>query len=175
VHLAPADHPDQLVAGLLDLEPLLDHRAVVAGHRDAALVAEEVRRVQQEHVQRVALEPLAAVDQPAEQPDPLIDLNAAGVLDRRTGAHLIGDRADAADPRGDVRRLGVAPPAEEGLEEARRLVDAQLDGLDVAVPDAHVHGALALHARERVGLQRARPRLSAHGPRSPCGRAPHSR
>ena len=52
---------------------------------------------------------------------------------------------------GSVKRR--AP--QQRLEEARRLVDAQLDELDGAVAHAHVHRALALHARERVHLERA--------------------
>ena len=73
------------------------------------------------------------------------DGDAAGVLDRRARAHLVGDRADAADPGGDVRRLGVGAAAQERLEEAGRLVDIEpgLHHLVTAGPD--VQGALALH------------------------------
>ena len=39
----------------------------------------------------------------------------------------------------DVGRLAEVAAAQERLEEARRLVDAQLDGRHDAVPDAHVH------------------------------------
>ena len=47
--------------------------------------------------------------------------------------------------------LGEAAPAQEGLEEARRLVDAQAHVLDAAVAQAHVQRALALDAGERLG------------------------
>ena len=78
-------------------------------HRYAPpVVAEHVGGVEHEDVERVALDPLAAVDQPAQRPDGVADLDAAGVLDRRAGAHLVGDRADAADARGDVGGLAVA-------------------------------------------------------------------
>ena len=40
--------------------------AVIPGHRDAALVAQEVGRVQEVDVERVALDPFAAVEQPPE-------------------------------------------------------------------------------------------------------------
>jgi hypothetical protein len=168
VHLAAADESDDRVASLLHAEAALDDLAVVARHGDRALVPEEVRRVQHEHVQGVALDPLAAVDQPAQRADLLVDGDAAGVLHRGARAHLVRDRADPADACGDVGRLGVAPAAQQGLEEARWLVDAQLDLIHVAVSDANVHCALALHAREVVGLDRpGPPTLSAHAPRSP--------
>ena len=51
--------------------------------------------------------------------------------------------------------------AQERLEEARRLVDPQLDVGDAAVLDLHEHRALALDAREVVGLDRLRPARSA--------------
>ena len=133
--------------------PTLDDRRVVGGHLDRAGVAEEVRRVQQVDVQRVALDPLAAVEQPAQQPDLLRNRYAAGVLDRQARAHLVGDRADPADAGGDVRRLGPGPAAQERLEEPRRLEDAQLDVGDLAVVDDDVHGALALDPGERPDVQ----------------------
>ena len=66
--LAAADDADQRVAGLLDLQAALDDPAVVARHLDRAVVAEDVGGVEHEHVQRVALDPLAAVDEPAQRP-----------------------------------------------------------------------------------------------------------
>ena len=48
-------------------------------------------------------------------------------------AHLVGDRADAADARDDVRHLAAVAPLEEFLEQARRLEDAQLERLDAPV------------------------------------------
>ena len=43
-------------------------------------------------------------------------------------------------------------PAEQRLEEPRRLEDAQLDVLDAPVREPHGHRALALDAREVVGM-----------------------
>ena len=82
-----------------------------------------------------------------------VDRHAAGVLHRPHRAHLVGDRADAADPRGDVGRLGEGAAAQQRLEEARRLVDAQLDLRHLAPVEPHVHRALALDAGEVVGAQ----------------------
>ena len=77
------------------------------------------------------------------------------VLDRVHGAHLVGDRADAADARGDVGRLGEGAAAQERLEEARRLEDAAAcTSRDLAALELDVQRALALDAREVVDLDR---------------------
>jgi len=96
-------------------------------------------------VQRVALDPLPAVQQPAQVGDRLGDGDAAGGLDRRARAHLVGDRADAADAGGDVRRLGIRAAAQERLEEAGRLVDVEPRFFDLVSAGPHVQGAFALH------------------------------
>src|SRR5438874_60156 len=62
VHLSAADHGHHLVADLLQLERALDGSAVVARHLDRALVAEEIGEVEHEDVERMALDPLAAVE-----------------------------------------------------------------------------------------------------------------
>ena len=54
------------VADLLQLEAALHDVGVVARHLDRALVAEEIGRVQHVDVQRVALDPFAAIEQPAQ-------------------------------------------------------------------------------------------------------------
>ncbi len=48
--------------------PALDHVAMVLRHLDRAGIAEEIGRMQHVDVQRVALDPLAAVEQPAQLP-----------------------------------------------------------------------------------------------------------
>jgi len=74
--------------------------------------------VQHDHVQHVALDPLAAVQEPAQLAQLPVGVQAPGVLDGVARAHLVRDRADAADPGGDFRRLGVPAAAQERLEEA---------------------------------------------------------
>jgi hypothetical protein len=165
-----ADRPQQVVARRLDLQPALHHLAVIAGHCPGRLEAQEVRRVEQEDVERVGLDPLAAIHQSPERADPLRDLDIERVLHRVEGAGHVGDRADAADPRGDVRRLLEVPAAQEGLEEARRLVDLQLDVLDLAAADLHLHRALALDAGEGLGPDR--PGLAVIRHRPPASRSP---
>ncbi len=158
VHLAAADDRHQPVAELLQPQRLLDHVGRDRGELDRRVVAEEVRRVQEVDVQRVALDPLAAVEEPAQRLDPRRHLDAADLLHRQARAHLVGDRADAADPGGHVGRLGERAPAQQALEEARRLVDPQLHVLDRAVVERHEHAALALDPRQVVGADLARSR-----------------
>jgi hypothetical protein len=140
---------------------------MIAGHVDAAFVAEEVGRVQQVDVQHVAFDPLAAVQQPAQCVDRLGHRDAAGVLDGPARAHLVGDRADPADPRGDVRRLGVAPAAQQAFEKPGRLVDIQPGLGDLTVLGHDLETALALDSGQ-PGHSNVR-----HASRPPCGTAPH--
>src|SRR5690348_13765655 len=102
----------------------------------------------------MALDPLAAIEKAAQQPDRLGRLDAAQALHRVDRARLVRDRADAADACGDVRRLDEGTPAEERLEEARRLEDPQLDALDALAVELDGHRALALDARQVVGDDR---------------------
>ena len=138
---------------------------------DRSRVAEEVGRVEHVDVERVALDPLAAVEDAAQHLDRLRDVDAAGVLHGLDGAHLVRDGTDAADARGDVGRLGEGAPAKQRLEEARRLEDPQFDVLDLAVAKADGHRALALDAREVVRLDRpslSHRRAPPGTPEPPC-------
>ena len=165
VDLAAADQGHQLVAGLLELEPAPDDLRLGLRQLDRALAAEEIRGVQHVDVERVALDPLAAIEQPAEIAERSLDRDPEGVLDRPAGAHLVGDRADAADPGGDVRGLVAGAAAQEGLEETRRLEDPKLGRAHLAVAHGDLERALALDPRQIVDLDRP----SRHGVRSPRG------
>jgi hypothetical protein len=154
MHLAAADRPDQRVAGLLDPEAALDHLAMFARHRHRVGALQEVRRVQQEHVQRLAFDPLAAIDQAAQIGERTRDRDTGRILHRRATAHLVRDRADAADARGDVGRLEVRAPAQERLEESRRLENPQLHVAHAFALEADAQRALTLDAREIINLDR---------------------
>src|SRR5579862_8160078 len=171
VDLPSAHERHHLVAGLLQGEPTLDGSGRVARELDGARIAEEVGRVEHVDVQGMALDPLAAIEKATQHSDRLGDLDAAEALERVEGARLVGDRADAADAGGDVRRLAKRPPAQQRLEEARRLEDLELDVLDAAVPEPDGHRALALDAGEVVGADRA---ALTHG-QQPPGTARRSR
>jgi hypothetical protein len=145
---ASTDHLHDPVAGLLEVQHLGHQLGVLARDRDPRVDAQEVGRVEERHVQDVALDPLAAVQQAAKVSDRSVDGDAGQPFDRVGGAHLVGDGADPADPRGDVDGLVVGPAAQERLEHARWLVDLELDVLDHAVAHDDVHRSLALDAGE---------------------------
>ena len=67
------------------------------------------------------------------------------------GAHLVCDRADAADAGDDVDDLVRGPSDDELLEVARRLEDAETRLEDLAVLDPQVQRALALDAGQVPG------------------------
>jgi hypothetical protein len=139
-----ADQLHDRVAGLLQRQPSFDQVAAVFREGERTGVAEEVGGVQQLDVQCVTLDPLSAVEQPTEIGDRSGDLDPAGCLDGQARAHLVGHRADPADARGDVRRFGVLPPAQERLEEPRRLVDLLPHVLDGTPAHPDVHRAFTL-------------------------------
>ena len=164
----PADQLHDLVPDLLELEPALDDRRVITREVDGVLVAEEVGCMEQVHVEGVTLDPLAAIQEPAELVQRSVHGNAARGFDGVACTHLVGDRADPAYARSDVGRFGVPAPAQERFEESRRLVDAQLDVANLAVVDLDVHRAFALDARDRVDLEGAiRGAAVRHGRPSP--------
>ena len=99
-------------------------------------------------MQGVALDPLAAVEEPAQAAKRLVRRRSRARLEGMDGAHLVGDGADAADPRGDIGDLGELAAAQQGLEETRRLEDVQLDVVDPAVADADVESTFAFDPRQ---------------------------
>ena len=80
---AAAQDFQQLVADLLQPEPALDGLAMVRRHADPAFIAQKVGCVQQVDVQRMAFDPLAAVQQSAEHADFGSDRDAQGLLPGR--------------------------------------------------------------------------------------------
>jgi hypothetical protein len=163
----PPSKLEDRVAGLLQLQPLAHHIGVVLGHVDRALVAEEVRRVQHIDVQRVAFDPFAAIEQPTQFAHLRRHADTERILHRVHSAHLVGDRTDAADARGDVGRFHEGTAAQECLEEARRFEDAQLHVAHSAVLEGDLDAPLAFHTRQVVDVDR----LTCHGAPPPRGTA----
>jgi hypothetical protein len=62
VDLAAADAGHQGVPRLLDLKPLLHPIRMIPGHVEGALITQEVRQVQQKHVEGVAFDPFPVVE-----------------------------------------------------------------------------------------------------------------
>ena len=149
----PADLFHQPVAGLLQGQAALDELRAVLGEADPVRIAQEVRRVQQEDVQGVTVDPFPAVQQPSQCDQLGVERHAARIFDRIAGADLVGDRADAAYARGDVGRLGIGPSAQECLEEPRRLVDVQLDAVDCAVGQRDMQRAFTFDSGQRADGQ----------------------
>ncbi len=104
-------------------------------------------------MQGVAGDPFSTVEQASQVGDRAVHGDAEGVFDGQAGAHLVGDRADAADAGGDVGWLGAGPSAQERLEEPRRLVDLEPDVADLARGDADMHRPLTLDPGERADSQ----------------------
>ncbi len=158
-----AHHLQHAVAGLLQPQAAPDCVRVVTRHLDCAVAAQEVGRMEQVHVQRVTLHPLAAVEEPAKLAQRPVDHDPAGRLDGLGRGELVGHGADAADPRRDVDRLQVRAAAQQRLEVAGRLEDVELQSLHLVPAQPQVERALALHSGEGAHLDSAGARpLSAH-------------
>ena len=155
VYRPPANELHQLVTGLLQRQPSLDRPGMIARHAHDVGIAEEVRSVQQVDVQSVTVDPFTAIQQPPKRNEIVIDLDATGVFDRIAGTDLVGDWADSADPRGQVRRLGVRTPAQKRLEKPWRLIDVELDTLELSLLQRDVQRAFTFHPRQRADTQRA--------------------
>ena len=136
-------------------------------HLDRIGITQKIRSVQHVHVQGVTLDPLPAVREPPERAQLPVHLQSEGVFDRMDGAHLIGDRTDAANARSNIRRFFAASPAKKSFKEARWFEDLELHIHHRVAPDLHVEPALAFHTRQVVNANR--PCL--HGPRFPGGMA----
>ena len=115
----------------------------------------------------VALDPFAAIEQPAKLAQGACDLNAQGLLHRVNRTHLVGYRADAANPGGDVRRLGEGATAQERFEEPGRLEDAQFSALDNVAAGPEFAGVPRALARQRAEEWLVRVGLAGHGQKYP--------
>src|SRR6516164_6391814 len=102
VDFATTEQAQELVAGLLERQRALHRNAMMACHCNRIRIAEEVWRMQHHNVQRMALDPFATIEQPAQRADRFVDLDAERILDRVYPAHLVGDRADPADSSDDI-------------------------------------------------------------------------
>ena len=83
-------------------------------------------------------------------------MQAEGVFQCLGRAHLVGDRADAADAGDGIDHLVIAAALEELLEIARRFEDIQRQFLDPAALDPQTQRTLALDAGHRRDVDRDR-------------------
>ena len=103
-------------------------------------------------VQHVALDPLAAIEQPAEQPYGRIYADPESAFDGMDSTHLVSNRANAADARGDVRHFRKVAATQEGFEEAWRLENLKLHVGDPFSCQLDVESALAFYPRQRFNF-----------------------
>ncbi len=149
-------HFQQAIPMFFQPQAAIDLVGKVAGKRQTALVPQEIGRVQQVHVQNVALDPFPAIQQ-ATQP---ANLGRRGDAERRfqsmDRAHLVGDRADAANSGGDVGYFFQGPTAQQRLEQPRRFENRQLHVFDPIAAKANVQSPFALDTSQGLDANRAR-------------------
>ena len=170
MNLSPAQHGNDFVACLFQLQAALHYAGMVLGHLHGVLVAKKVRRMQHVDVQRVAFDPFTAVDQPPQFPQLTVHIDAKGAFNSVDGTHLISNRADSADSCCNVWNFVEAATAKKSLEETWRLKDFQFDVNHITIADLDVKSRLAFDTSQVVNLDR----LRFHAPRFPCGTVQHT-
>ena len=150
MNLATAQELHNAVANLFQPQGALDHGPVIRGHSDRVGIAEKIRRVQHIDMKGVTLDPLAAIEEAAQQPHRGVDADSQGALDGVHRTHLVSHGANATDPRGDVGSLGKVASAKKGFEQSRRLVDLQFYIRDAVTHELYIQGTLAFYAGQRV-------------------------
>jgi hypothetical protein len=104
-------------------------------------------------VEGVALDPLAPVEELPERSNLRVDLDFEQMLEGHRRAHLVGDRADAADAGDDVDDFVGRPTHDELLEVAGRLEDRQARFAHFAIGNAQPESALALYSCDPNDLE----------------------
>ena len=103
---------------------------------------QEIRRAEVEEAQRVALDDLAEVHQPAQLVGGGRDVHGHDGVAGLGGGQQVADRADAADARGDAGHFRVGPAFAELLEAA------ELDDVELGVG----HVAVVVHEDADLGV-----------------------
>ena len=102
-----------------------------------------------------------------------IATHTEGPLDRVARAHLVRHGADAANPRGDVRRFGRRPTAQHRFKQPGRLEDAELNVDDPFPFELNHQRTLALDAGKLANGDHPGPASPVrHVAPPPSGRAP---
>src|SRR5262252_7650819 len=113
----------------------------------------------------MALDPFAAIEEPAQGADRRVDRDAERIFDSVHAAHLTGNRADAADTGDDVEHLVVPASAQQRFEKAGWRENAQSHCVDGAIANVKLERAFAFDASDVIDLDC----LIRHAPRSPYG------
>src|SRR5208283_4563332 len=155
-----------LVADFLQAQPALHGVRMILGHLDDVFIAKKIRGMKHVDVQRMAFNPLAAIEQPAQLANGAFDVDAESLLSGVTGAHLIGNGADAANARGDIGSFAEFAAPEKSFKEARRFEDVELHFHDALIAHPDEQAALTLDACKDIDLDG----LSVHALRSLSGK-----
>ena len=135
-------------------------------HPNRVRIAKKVRRVQHNNMQRVALDPFSAVEKPAQCPQGRRKRDAEGILHGVDRAHLIGNRADTANPRSNIGGFRKIAATQQRFEQTRRLEDLQLRACNLAVPHMNIERSLPFDPGKNIDTDGS----TRHVPRFPCGR-----
>ena len=147
---APTHEVAQLVAECLQPQRLVEQLGVGAFQGKNARHSQEVGSREHEQVRCVVLQIAAVDEQLAQGMRARGDLDAEDALDGEDVGDDVVRRADAADAAGDEGDVGKAPADDHRLEQAGRLDDAHLHGLDLAIGDDDVHVAMPLDTGDMV-------------------------
>jgi hypothetical protein len=150
-------HADDLLAEFPEQHALARQLRVLGGEADDVAAGrlgveaeQQVGRGEVEEMQRVGLQHLAVVHQPADLLGGRRQLGADHLVEGLAGGEVVADRADAAQPLHHHRHFPVGPALDE-LLEAAELDDVQPRLLDDAVlVQQQRHLAVALDPGERL-------------------------
>ena len=165
VHGSAPDCGHYKVAGLFQPQASLQCRPVERSQLYGVLTAEKVRGMQEVHVQGVALDPLATVQETTQLLHLGADSGPESVLDGGARRHLVGNRANAADAGRNVGDLLVAPPGQEGLEKPWRLENVERHFCHRTVLHYDAEPTLALQPGQGADIERV-VAVMCHGRRS---------
>jgi len=101
---------------------------------------------------RVASNPLAAVKQAAQFAMGRVDVDPESVFGSVAGTHLIGDRADAADARGDIGSFAEFAARRKASKKRGGSEDVELHFRDALIAHPDEQAALTLDACKDIDL-----------------------
>src|SRR5579863_7460509 len=152
VYLSPSQKGNDSVPCLFHLETALDNIRIILRQTYNIGIAQKVGGMEHIDMQRVAFNPLAAVEQSAQGAKLPVNHHAKGVFHRVYRAHLIRDRADSADTSGDIWSLAELTPAHKCLKETWRFDDFQFDIHNFFTAHFHVERTLTLNTGKIVNF-----------------------
>ena len=142
----PADGLLNQVSQPLEPQPQHDGGGMLGSHGNGAGAVEVVRHGQEEQVQGVTLNALAAQQQFAQEIRLRAHLDAQGVLRGLERGQGMRRRADGADARNDGRNFVVAASAHQALQQARAFEHVEAHVGDGVAFQFHGDAPVSFHA-----------------------------